>query len=347
MEHIPEETTRERDEPRRDAPPQAEHPVAPGLTPSSVLALQRSAGNHAVARVLAREPQAGPFPAPGEQRPDEWLDLETVREETKAEILLAFAVFCDACDANVTAMKAAAKANAEAAALFIDIATGFLAPAFAVAMSPTFVGRLTIKLAEKAVIPQPDEKIKELITSTDMLKAGFTGGTKIVSDQLKRNSTRLFGEGPEEAFLDEMKTEFQRNAVTLVGRVHNMYSPELLAVWGAYDAEVANINTYKATIKTLLDQFHAIESIGSNPAPWASPLVNIHTRLHRVEMPDRARLVVLNDASSPYGELHGFVSWVPSFLEEKALAEEQAEHGGPPPDIALADITGGAPDPPD
>ena len=110
--------------------------------------------------------------------------MEGIREETKAEIIVAFSVFLDACDANVTAMKAAAKAESEMAALSVDIVGGFLAPAFSVVAGPTVLGRLTHKLSEKMVVPQPEEKLKELINSTDLLKAGFTGATKVVADQL-------------------------------------------------------------------------------------------------------------------------------------------------------------------
>jgi hypothetical protein len=340
--------------PARDTPEREDHkpskqaPPLPAGAPAAILALQRTAGNQAVTRLLAREPlaaaepQAAPFP----QDPNSpAFDLETIREETKAEILTAFTAFCDACDANVTAMKAAAKAQAEAAALFIDVATGFLAPAFAVAAGPTLVGRLSMKLAEKAVVEQADEKIKELITNADLLKAGFTGATKVVGDQLKRRSTQLFGEGPEEAFLDNMKTEFQVNAVALVGKVHRMGFEELLGVWAAYDPELANVNTYKATIKTLLDQFHTIETIGTDPFPFTGPLVNFNRRLYRVT--DNNRLVILNDVSGGPAGLHGFVMWIPAHLEPTALAQEKEVHGGAPPAIALDQITSGAPDPPE
>src|SRR5262245_42994317 len=104
-----------------------ERPPAPPGSAAAVLALPQTAGNQAVARLLARTP-AGPIPPEPQPTDETWLDMETIRDETKAEILTAFVVFCDACDANVTAMKAAAKAQAEAAALFIDIAAGFLAP---------------------------------------------------------------------------------------------------------------------------------------------------------------------------------------------------------------------------
>ena len=70
------------------------------------------------------------------------------------------------------------------AALSVDIVGGFLAPAFSVVAGPTVLGRLTHKLSEKMVVPQPEEKLKELINSTDLLKAGFTGATKVVADQL-------------------------------------------------------------------------------------------------------------------------------------------------------------------
>jgi hypothetical protein len=56
---------------------------------------------------------------------------------------------------------------------------------------------------------------------------------------------------------------------------------------------------------------------------------------------------VLNDVTSTFGPYLGFVSWVPSHLEEMALANERAEHGGAPAEIAPEDITGTPPEPTD
>jgi Bacterial low temperature requirement A protein (LtrA) len=98
----------ERDAARQDANIAPDVEPAPwrgsasALTPRSVLALQSAAGNRAVARVLGARPlartlqtstppQPGPFPPEAEPRPAQWLDLETIREETKAEIIMAFA----------------------------------------------------------------------------------------------------------------------------------------------------------------------------------------------------------------------------------------------------------------
>jgi hypothetical protein len=341
--------------------PGPERPVfAPADPVRAVIALQRTIGNQAVGALLrrgggslARAPQPAPAAAPAEAPfPDpefEGLDKQGIQDETKAEILLAFPVFCDACDANVAAMKAAAKAKAEMASLAIDIAAGFLAPAFAGAVGGTFLGRMTQKVAQKMVVPQPDEKVKELIGSADLLKASFSGATKVVGANLKSKSTQLFGEGPDEAFLDAMKTEFQRNAAVLVGQVHKMPRAELFAVWGAYDASFANINTYKASIKELLDQFHAIESIGDSPGmggPGSSPILMTEVSLYRVIVGGKARLVVLKDVSTPFAGSHNFVSWIPTHLETMALVRERAEHGGEPPDLALEDISGDVPDPP-
>src|SRR4051794_37677047 len=110
------------------------------------LALQRTAGNQAVNTLLARQTKTTEAPLPPKTGgsivvlPDE---RQTIKDETTAEILTAFTAFTDACQANLTAMKAAAKADAEIVAMVIDIATGFLAPAFA-----TWFSR---KLAAKAL----------------------------------------------------------------------------------------------------------------------------------------------------------------------------------------------------
>src|SRR5207245_11123577 len=144
-------------------------------------------------------------------------DRKRMEAETGAEIVLAFTAFTDACTANITAMKAAAKADAEFNAMLIDIATGFLAPAFASYVASKFLSKAT-ELSDEV----SKNVVTRLISQNDLLKATFTGATKTVSTELKIHSTQLFGEEAESALLDGLKTAFQKNAVALSGSLGTM-----------------------------------------------------------------------------------------------------------------------------
>jgi hypothetical protein len=209
--------------------------------------------------VLQRQPlpEKGqrPTPAPGVLDPH---DRKVIEDETRAEIVLAFTAFTDACQANITSMRAAAKAEAEIAAVVIDIATGFLAPAFA--------GYIVRKLAKKAdaLTEVTKTQVQNVLSTNDVFKGIFSGATKVVNSALKVESTTLFGEDDRDAFLDGFKHLFQKNAATLVGRVANMPDKELVSVWAAYDADVADVTAYKAVIRDLLAQYHVIRDLGTH-----------------------------------------------------------------------------------
>jgi hypothetical protein len=242
---------------------------------NTLLGLQRTAGNAAVSTLfppradLATRPSAfvlqrQPMPATA-QRPTpaagaalDARDRKVIEDETRAEIVLAFTAFTDACQANITAMRAAAKADAEMAAAVIDIATGFLAPAFA--------GFVVKKLAKKAdaLTEVTKTQVQKVLSQNDVFKGIFTGATKVANSAMKIESTTLFGEDDRDALLDRLKQVFQKNAATLAGRVASMPDNELVAVWGAYDADVANVSSYKAVIRDLLAQYAVIRDLGTH-----------------------------------------------------------------------------------
>jgi hypothetical protein len=209
--------------------------------------------------VLQRQPlpqtEQRPTPAAGVLNPH---DRKVIEDETRAEIVLAFTAFTDACQANLTSMRAAAKAEAEMAAAVIDIATGFLAPAFA--------GYIVRKLAKKAdaLTEVTKTQVQNVLSTNDVFKGIFTGATKGINSALKIESTTLFGEDDRDALLDGFKRIFQKNAATLAGQVANMSDNRLVAVWAAYDADVADVTAYKAVIRDLLKQYDVIRDLGTH-----------------------------------------------------------------------------------
>jgi hypothetical protein len=320
--------------------------------------LQRSAGNAAVSGMLTH-PASGPRPVPltmvarqpgtttagpipqNEQRATPTssgftMDPETrraIEAETMMEISTAFTAFLHACDSNITAMKAAAKAQAEAFALIIDIATGFLAPAFANFAASRLMGRWAEKVATRLTTTSGEQTIT-LIAKNDLLKAAFTGVAKVGGDQIKRNATTLFGESDEDQLLEGLQNEFQRGAVALAGRVPSMTDTQLVAVWHAYDPMYADVTAYKTQVKSVLDQYAAyVKSIHNDITPSGEfNLITDNTRAYWITVSGRKRLALVDElevSNTWSGETgqKSFRAWVPDMWSEMTQQQSKATFG--------------------
>jgi hypothetical protein len=339
--------------------------------------LQRSAGNAAVSgmlhqparggqaaplTVVARQPgstttTAGPIPR-NEQRGTPagspfTMDPDTrraIEAETMMEISTAFTAFLHACDSNITAMKAAAKARAEAFALIIDIATGFLAPAFANFAAQRLVGRWAEKVATRLTTTSGEQTIA-LIAKNDILKAAFTGVAKVGGDQIKRNATTLFGESDDDKLLEGLQNEFQRGAVALAGRVPSMTDTQLIAVWHAYDPMYADVTAYKTQVKSVLDQYAAyVKSIHNDVTPSGEfNLITDNTRAYWITVSGHKRLALVDEleVSNTFSGETGqktFRAWVPDMWADMAQQRSKATFGDIT-EIQPSALRGGVPGP--
>jgi len=320
-----------------------------------------TAGPRLANALLLRQPAAKGAPSPLSgglmPRPIELFveaDRKKIAAETVMEIGTAFTAFTDACSANIASLKAAAKAKAEFAALLIDLATGFLAPAFASWQAGKLMGRLSQKVSASMQVDN-GEKIQELIAKADILKAAFTGVTKTAGDQIKRRSQLIFGEIAEELILDELKNAFQTQAVDLAGQIPGMVDrqadAELLSLWHAYDPDYTNVSIYKERVKHLLDEFaRFVKSIGKVKVP-AVPSQGggqtFRTRVYHVDAFGKQRVMLVHEHvdESTFGrESRRFGAWVPKEWEGFAI-EQTKEVFGDVTTIALADVDGIIPDP--
>jgi hypothetical protein len=248
---------------------QAEHqtdPAAPVADPSvaQVLMLQRSAGNVAVSRMLAERSLLARQHKPSEQGPIPPIDKQAddlrvidpagrdrLEKETHSRVNQAFSAFQMAALAHQDALKAEAKAEAEIVAAAIDILTGFAAPAFA-----AFAGaKLSARAAEKMTEAASKEKVVALISTSDTLKASFTGATKAATATIKLKSSALFGETDADQFAKSLRTTFHAGAQSLTDSIGGMKDDALLAVWCAYDFDYTNEDVYRAALVTLFKQF--------------------------------------------------------------------------------------------
>ena len=268
-------------------------------------------------------------------------DRAVIVGETQMEIGTAFTAFTDACTANITAMKAAAKAEAEMFALVLDIATGFAAPAFANWATAKWVAKLNssaaasmAKDAAAAATKSEPAKLLGVISHSDALKAKFTGVSKIAGDQIKRNATALFGEQDEDVLLDHLKSRFQAGAVTLAGRVADpkLSEAELLSIWIAYDPSVADVSAYKPQIKALLEQYQRfVKPIMETTLPGERAMGDylsstIGIRAYAIDAYGENRVVLLDQSEA--ANTKTFRAWVPEKWRDMAIERTKKVFGG-------------------
>jgi hypothetical protein len=334
--------------------------------PSSVAlitALQRSAGNAAVARVLARAPVTTiPPPAPEtaaeppgggsiDLTPEEKISLQM---ETHSHIDQAMNAWGDACLLEREAIAARAKANAEFTALVIDILTGFGAP---------FVARFAsgpMTEAMRALLPaRASGPLTALAGNADFVKATFTGSGKIANWAIKANASQLFGDPDEKAYLATLSKAFHAGAQALTDSLDERTVEELLALWYAYSFPFTNIDVYRQAIQQLLDEFgHFVVGQGQGSAPIDEmPGVTVghfagSTRVYAADLFGKTRLILVTATSEQdaQGETVSddrmFQGYVPERLEDAAKAETVRQFGAVT-EIDSASIRGTIPAPED
>jgi hypothetical protein len=283
-------------------------------------------------------------------------DRKKIAAETTMEIGTAFTAFVSACASNLSSLKAAAKADAEFVALLIDLATGFLAPAFASWQAEKLLGRLADQAAASMKVGNAENMVA-LIARADILKATFTDVTKVVSAQIKSRSQPLFGEASDEIVLDQLTNVFQSQAVSLAGQIPGMVDrkadAELLSLWHAYDPDYTNVSNYKQEVKHLLDEFARFVKSISELKVDADPLMGdfsgetVRTRAYRVDAFGQQRVMLVEEYvdESLFGrETRKFHAWIPK--EWEAFAIDQTEQVfGAFTTITLAELDGSVPDP--
>ncbi len=237
--------------------------------------LQRSAGNSAVAGVLAREPEPGPIPAAGQTSGEPVgpeFEVLTTQERNSivlasiSNVIMAANAFATACGAHHAALARQAKVNSEFAALAIDVFSGFLAPGIA-----NFVGGHLLEMFTKKLIGSQARLVSfkspalTLVTTMaqdkDMVKAAFTAATKTTGQLLKNEAQPLFGETDKDLFLKGLQVTFNSGASELTQRLAfdglngGMPAEELLAIWHCYDNLYTSIPVYEQVLTDLLSQF--------------------------------------------------------------------------------------------
>jgi hypothetical protein len=309
--------------------PQARQSHAP------LLQLQRTAGNRAVATMVARQPHVKnppPPPVPLDQADDKLIppaDRNAMVTATTGFIPLAFTAFANATIAHAAAIKNEAKAKAEMYAMVIDVATGFLAPVFA----NWVVGKMAAKVAETQVEEVTKKAVVKLITKQDTFKAAFTGATKVGNQLMKKEANSLFGETEIDGFALALRNTFQHGAGVVLNGLTRLTDEQLMATWIAYDPQNADESAYRGVLSDLFAHYQKqVEPIGDDQTFDMG--TSAAQSVYDVQLSSRTRLANVVRWSSGENNLW---AWVTPDMEPIARAKAKALGLGVPT-IALADL---------
>ncbi len=297
-----------------------------------MLALQRSVGNRAAARLVQRQPQPGVPLEKADAPVVQPADRHSLELAIAADLPAAFTAFSNATMAHVASIKNAAKAEAETIATVIDVATGFLAPIFANVVN----SKLLTKVATAEVQAATKSAMTALITKQDLLKAAFTGATKIANQYMKTESNALFGEESIDAFALALRNTFQRGLGQIANRLGSMPDAELIAVWAAYQPEVADETAYRHVLGGLFTRFQQqVERLGERGGDAYSSSTK---KLYTIQLPATRRLALVDDSYVfGAGSSKLFWGWITPDMEPIARAKAAALHL-PVDTLQLADL---------
>jgi len=321
-----------------------------------VLRLQRTIGNRATVALLQRQdtatktidktqkPPIGP-PAPvGYGFPPlsakERAELERF---TGNRIDRAFVAFVSACKDNREAVKAAAKAQAENVALFIDIATGFLVPGLSKGLA---------KLANNLPVNASNVAYRAALVglNTDVTKQVFSSATKVANKFMKDNSMTLFGETETDHFIKSLEGLFHRGADEIDKGLPNLTDMELGVVCAMYDPAVADVDAFRAEILALVTRFQ--QQVLKSEEKSVVEMSQVHTRFkgqHHAWVDlggGRKRLALLvrdtlNVTMQPTKVTWSFYSWISPDMEQMVLAKwGRGRFGEGLPTVKKADVGG-------
>jgi hypothetical protein len=260
---------------------------------------------------------------PTVRRPDDPFAGRFLEKETRNDLELnargrvdrAFTAFVSAIKDHKDALAAAARAQAELAAMVIDVFTGFLAPGVGRAL-----GRLANALPLKTTSSYAYLKALDLLDNPDITRATFTGVTKAVSSTLKINAKALFGEGEVDQFLTWLEVEQQRIVQGLAERTPFLSDLELLVLNLVYEADVANVVVYRKVIGDIVTRFQReVEPIGQvtfHGGEWGG---STSTDVYWVEKDGKKRLALLNYVSAGFYGAFWFVRWISPEMHALAL----------------------------
>jgi hypothetical protein len=188
-----------------------------------------------------------------------------------------------------------------------------------------------------------------LLSQSDILKASFSGVSKIATTAIKAKSTALFGETDIDDFATFLRVSFHAGATSLNSALGEVSNATLLLAWAAYDVAFTNENVYKAALQELFDRYRAqIRRIGTEQQVSRVLYSRVDTRAYWIDAYGKTRLALLLDqkrGNFPYvRQVRTFDRWISDDLVDLAVAATQ-QRFGKVEKIDPAKIAGHIPDP--
>jgi hypothetical protein len=193
--------------------------------------------------------------------------------------------------------------------------------------------------AQAAVRARDSADPVKLITEADILKEGIKGTAKAAGTTIKLNASALFGETDVKKFAVELQSQFRAGVEALTHKIaeHKLSDQQLLAVWAAYSAEVADITAYRDALRQVFDDFKTyVRPIGSDKVSYGvrtgSGLRRTRGAWIRWAGKKRLALIKTERADNLLGAIGGwsdpkFVDWVPENMWDFVIAKTQREFG--------------------
>lgn len=218
-------------------------------------------------------------------------ERQGLEDRIRARVDKAFTAFVSANKDHHDALREAAKAESEMAAMWVEIVAGLLAPG---------IGKSLAAYANKIPVHSSNWTYRAAFVAldTDSTNGLFATGAKCAAKHFNDNSQVLFGEVDEASFLEKLEVVAHQAADEIDEHLDTLSPAQLGVLHAAFDPTIANVVTYKAKIGDLLAKYQA------DVIPIRGYIR--YLKLVRMNVYGRYRMAVLQ----PWGNTEHFVVWL-------------------------------------
>lgn len=269
----------------------------------------------------APSPQTQAGPSPNQPLLKE--DRDTLDKDARSNLDECFTNFTKAITDEQLAQRSEAADRAEMLALIFDITTGFLAPG---------VGKYLGHAVERAGEKLENKAFKAAVKLMDeeTIKTLFESAVKVGNNTMKSNYAALSGETDADAFMTNLIVQFQVGIHAIRDHLKHMSDKELIVTVAAYDVDVANLNTYRAAVRELVEQFkEQVHPISENEYYDLEVVERSGTKVYYIGTSVGPRLALVNYREPDYSgpTRYTFRTWISKEMASPAFQKMQ-QYGG-------------------
>jgi len=234
-------------------------------------------------------------------------DRNELIRETGNQLIYAAIAFKAACDHVMASEAAKAKASSDVMATLTEVAFGLLVPG---------LGRIAEGYSKRLVTSYLDAAIKGFLADRDLVKATFTGVTKVGAQVIvKQQSKALFGDTELSHLLDLMAQNAMVAFASVTRDLDHLEVPEMIALWTAYHESVTNKATFEAVLVPFVEGYKRFVSPIGKPRPGENYPYEMQIRAMWLTKAGGRRLAfVMRDAGG-----YSFGGWIPDTVAPHAI----------------------------